>query len=65
MTEPKRAAEHYAAGNLEAARLIQADVARYGGPDSLMARWAEMVIERSEAPPENWEAGELFQQAVA
>jgi hypothetical protein len=40
-------ADHYSAANEKAAKLIVRDSVRYGCPDSLMARWARLVIERA------------------
>ena len=37
----------YTAQNLAAARIILADLARYGGPGSLLDRWARLVLERA------------------
>jgi hypothetical protein len=34
----------YRTANIQAARLILADITRYGGPSSLVARWANTVI---------------------
>ena len=65
MSKAKRAVEHYRTSNLEAAHIILADVQRYGGPDSLMATWAKLFIERIEARPEDREAGPLFAQRAA
>lgn len=42
-----RVADHYSAANEKAAKLIVRDSVRYGCPDSLMARWARLVIERA------------------
>ena len=61
----KRKVEQYTTGNLEAARLILADVERYGGPDSLMGQWAKLIVGRIEAPPADAECGPLFRQAAA
>ncbi len=38
---------NYAAQNRAAARIILADLPRYGGPGSLLDRWARMVMERA------------------
>jgi hypothetical protein len=50
--------QQYQATNLEVARLILSDVALHGGPDSLMAQWARLVIEKSN--PQDAECGPLF-----
>jgi hypothetical protein len=42
------ASERYAGQNAAAARIIAADPAKYGGPDSLMCQWARLVIERAQ-----------------
>ena len=65
MSAPKRAADHYRAANETCARVILADVQRYGGPDSLMVVWARLVIERNQAPPADAEAGPLFERWAA
>lgn len=39
--------DYYRAANIKAARLILEDSARYGGPASLMVRWAVLVVERA------------------
>ena len=44
----RSAADRYRAANETAARGILADLAKYGGPDSLMAQWAALVIERAQ-----------------
>jgi len=36
----------YQAENLAAAKIILADVERYGGPDGSMAKWANMQVNR-------------------
>jgi hypothetical protein len=59
MSTPKRAAEQYRAGNLESARMILENIAKCGG-DSVLAQWARLVVARSEAPPDDAEAGPLF-----
>lgn len=43
-----RAASHFDADNLLAARIYLADPERYGGLDGAMCRWARLVIERIE-----------------
>jgi hypothetical protein len=65
MSAPKRAADHYRAANETCARVILADIQRYGGPDSLVAVWARLFIERSQAQPTNAEAGPLFERWAA
>ena len=60
MMTPKKTVDFYRDQNEQAARLILADVARYGGPDSLMGQWAALIVGRIEAPPADWEAGPLF-----
>jgi hypothetical protein len=62
MPKPKSVSECYAADNLEAARIIAADPGRYPG---IMQTWAALIIERTEAPPADWEAGPLFAQRAA
>jgi hypothetical protein len=41
------AAARYDQQNELCARLVLADVAKFGGPDSLMMRWAALVLERA------------------
>jgi hypothetical protein len=41
-----RKSERFDQANLTAASIL-ADVARYGGPESLMVRWARAVIDRA------------------
>ena len=48
MTPLQRAVE-YRQRNLEAAAIVLAAAERYGGPDSLLCRWAE-VVSRAPAP---------------
>lgn len=48
MTTPKKAADCYRADNETCARLVLADLERYGGPDSLMCQWARVIIERAQ-----------------
>lgn len=57
MTTEQRITERYDAANPEAALVILADTAKYGGEGSHMVIWARLVIERSEAPPADGEAG--------
>jgi hypothetical protein len=38
----------YGRDNLAAARVILADPAKYGGPDGLPVRWAQLVVERQD-----------------
>jgi hypothetical protein len=61
MSAAKRAVEHYRAGNLEAARIIANDPAKYAG---LPPEWARLVLSRAEALPEDRAAGPLFAQVV-
>lgn len=56
-----RARAGYQKANEEAARIILASEARYGGPDSLMVQWARVVIEK--AAPKDAECGPLFEAA--
>jgi hypothetical protein len=42
-----RKSDRFDQANREAAHVILADVARYGGPESLMVRWARAVIDRA------------------
>lgn len=42
-----RLRDQYTAANREAAEIILADQARYGGPESVMVRWAKMTLERN------------------
>ncbi len=42
------AENRYQVGNRAAARLILADVERYGGPGSLMVQWARMTMKDTE-----------------
>ena len=44
----KQATRAWADANLAAAHLILASEAKYGGPESLMAQWARLVIERQQ-----------------
>ena len=37
----------YAAQNLTAARIVLDKLALYGGPGSLLDRWAQLVMERA------------------
>jgi hypothetical protein len=61
MSTAKRTAARYSADNETAARLILADAAKYGGPDSLMVQWARMIIERAQPSIE----GPLFDRRRA
>lgn len=45
----RRADSDHERRNAEAARIIASNPDRYGGPDSLMARWAALVLDKSEA----------------
>jgi hypothetical protein len=47
MMARQTAAARYDAGNLAAALAILENPERYGGPDSLMVRWAVLVVERA------------------
>jgi hypothetical protein len=40
--------DRYRAGNIQAAEIILADAMRYGGDESLMVRWAKLVVADSE-----------------
>lgn len=67
-TNVERAAEH-ARRNREAAAVILAAPARYGGPDSLLAQWARRALERREesfplAPDRLPQQGRLFRDAA-
>jgi hypothetical protein len=53
-----RASEQFAVGNLEAARVILADIERYGGEESVLVVWARTVT----ASPKDSEAGPLFRE---
>jgi hypothetical protein len=53
----------YAQANLEAARVILADIERYGGESAGLVQWARLIVKRTEAPPADWEAGPLFAAA--
>lgn len=46
--------EEYARANRECARIILADIERYGGPKSLMVQWAHMILEGYKATPAAW-----------
>jgi hypothetical protein len=49
VTGSQRKAELYCAGNLAAARIILSDIDRYGGEESLMVRWARLVMAGSKS----------------
>jgi hypothetical protein len=61
MTTPKSVAGQYRAANETCARLVLADLARYGGPDSLMGQWARLIVERAQPTIK----GPLFAQGAA
>ena len=44
VTKPPNAARHRA-GNLEAAGVILENIARYGGDDALLVKWARLFME--------------------
>lgn len=46
--------ERYAAANRECAAIILAEADRYGGPESLMVRWAHMILDGYAATPAGW-----------
>jgi hypothetical protein len=46
MTARQTAAARYDQQNELCARIILADVERFGGPDSLMVIWARLVVEQ-------------------
>jgi hypothetical protein len=64
MSDFSRTARGFDADNLAAARIILADVEKYGGKGSLMAIWARIVLARASAelPPSG---GPLFDLAGA
>jgi hypothetical protein len=57
----RRGRQFYGAANETCARLILADVAKYGGETSLMATWARLVVAKG-APTVR---GPLFAQRAA
>jgi hypothetical protein len=57
--------EFYDEQNAICARLILGNVAKYGGPDSLMVVWAKSFVSRIEAPPADSECGPLFSGKAA
>jgi hypothetical protein len=44
MTASQRKLKDYQAGNLEAAKIISSDPQKFGGEESLMVRWARLVL---------------------
>lgn len=46
MTTRQQLADKYAADNMACALSILANPAKYGGPDSLMCQWAQLVLQR-------------------
>ena len=46
--------QQYAAANRQCAQIILADAERYGGPESLMVRWAHMILDGYQATPADW-----------
>jgi hypothetical protein len=55
----------YGAANLEAAAIVLEDRERHGGESAAMVKWARLIVERSEAPPKDWETGPLFAERTA
>jgi hypothetical protein len=53
-----RHADQYEEQNREAAAVILADPERHGGAESLMVRWARLVVEQAREP----EAVSLFKE---
>ncbi len=47
MMARQTAAARYDVDNMAAARLILAHIDHHGGPDSLMVRWARLVVARA------------------
>jgi hypothetical protein len=63
MKQPvSHARQQYAAGNLEAARVIAADPVAYP-VGSLMAQWADAILNRA-VEPQDAKAGLLFKEAA-
>ena len=58
MTRSQELVEQYASQNRASAAIILADVARYGGPESVLVTWARTVT----ASPKDSEAGPLFRE---
>jgi hypothetical protein len=46
--------DRFAQSNRHAAHLILSDPRRYGGEESLMVRWAHMVIHGYQSTPQQW-----------
>ncbi len=46
MAKKRQSVEKFDATNLDCARSILADPARYGGEESGMVRWARLVVQR-------------------
>lgn len=59
----------YTPSNQQAARLILADPARYGGPEALPVVWARLVLSRGTAdavrPTRTPQQGNLFEERAA
>ena len=55
MTPNQKQLESYQAGNRETAQIVLADVPRFGGAESLMVRWARLVLD---PPAERNQAGQ-------
>jgi hypothetical protein len=50
MTAKLRIHEAYREANVAAARIVAADIARYGGPEAALVRWANLVLDRAGPP---------------
>lgn len=48
MSNPKRAADQYRSANIEAAKVILGNVAKYGGEDAALVEWARTVLAKAE-----------------
>jgi hypothetical protein len=48
MATTQKQIDRYRADNIVAAEIILADAVRYGGEDSLMVRWARLLVAGSE-----------------
>jgi len=59
MTDHQRVAKRYADDNLTAATIIASNPVAYP-PGSLMAQWADVVLSRAAAQPDESEAGPPF-----
>jgi hypothetical protein len=42
--------EAYRQANVDAARIVAADAARFGGPEAALVRWARLVLDRAAGP---------------